>query len=371
MPKPPRPRRIRASKISLTGPARGRRAIGPGSSMVAAALGGLLVVSLSACSPAATTVTPSPTPTSTNDPVNDGPSPVVSEAQLQVILKKVTQTIALADKNKDLPLISTRFAGAALEARAANYAMRKTNAKLPAIPGLSTSPVQLFLPQTTQLWPRSILAMVAASEAAKKGEQPPTVAVVMTQETPRSNYKIVYTTDLEANQRTPEVAAATLGTPLVALDTKLLRLSPTELAAAYGDLLNKGDNSQFVDVFDSAGDTLRPRIAAERKGQQSNKQVRVTFADVTGASSPVAFATMDAGAIVSVQLNEIGTFTPLNNRDLKLTGELKALSGIEISNRAVRATYGLQLFMYVPPVGSAKRVQMLGYSEDLTSVRLR
>ena len=370
MPKPPRPRRVKGSNIALTGPRTGRRALSGGSSLAAVALGSLVVVGLSACSTGISSI-PTPTPTSTDAVNTTGPRPVVSEKQLLVILDKVTTTLTTADEKKDPALVTSRLGGAALEARSANYAMRKTNPKIAALPAVASTPVQLFLPQTTELWPRSILVMVPAAQAVKKGEQPPTVSMVLTQESPRSNYKVVYMTDLEPKQRTPEVSASTAGSPLVALDTKLLLASPNDLAAAYGDVLNKGANSKFVSLFDGTGDTLRPRIAEERKSQQGNKQVRVSFADLAGAYVPVAFATVDAGAIVSVQLNEVGTFLPLNNRDLKLAGELKALSGIEISNRPVRATYGLQLLMYVPAVGSTKKIQMLGYSENLTSVKLK
>ncbi len=370
MPKPPRPRRVKATSVTLRSPNGRRRALGAGSSLIAIALGGALVVGLSACS-TGTFPTPSPTPTSTDNSNPDGPLPVVTSTQLGVILGKVTQTLAQADKKTDLKLVSTRLTGAALEARAANYAMRKTNSKIAALPGFSASPVQLFLPQSTELWPRSILAMVAENQPAKKTGQAPTVAVVMTQETPRSNYHVAYITDLEPKQRTPEVAAATVGSPLVALDTKLLMLSPVEIPRAYGDILNKGSASKYASLFDELGDTLRTRIADERKGQKANKQVKVTFTDTAGAYSPVAFATMDAGAIVSVQLNDVATFTPLNNRDLKLAGELKALSGVEISNRPARATYGIQMFVYVPPVGSKNKIQILGYSENLTTVKLK
>jgi hypothetical protein len=211
--------------------------------------------------------------------------------------------------------------------------------------------------------------MVEAVDATKKDKQAPTVALVLTQKTPRSNYKIVYTINLEANQRIPEVAAASVGTPLVAADTKLLSVSPNDLAVRYADVVNKGEKSKYVSLFSSTSDTLRTTIAAERKAQSTSKDVRVTFADYPGTAA-VAFAAQNAGAIIAVQMNEVATFTPLNNRDLKLTGALKALAGLEISNRPFKATYGMQMFLYVPPVGSSNHIEMLGYSENLTSVKL-
>jgi hypothetical protein len=368
LPRPPRaPRSLGRSTRSISGPSQGRRSSSTTRSFIALALSGAVLVGVSACSSSGVSA-PTPTPTSTSSETPDGPGPVITEEQLAVILGKVTTAIDTADKKSDANIAATRVSGAALEARAANYAMRKTNAKIAALPSLRPSPVQLFLPQATNLWPRSVLAMVQAVDPSAKDKQAPTVAVVMTQQTPRSNYKVEYTINLEANQQIPEVAAATAGTPLVALDTKLLTVSPKDIALAYGDILNKGSKSKFYRFFNASDDKLRSTIAAERKSQSGTPDVSVAFADTPGAG-PVAFAAQNAGAIVAVQMNEVATFTPLNNRDLKLTGALKALAGLEISNRVVHATYGMQLFFYVPPVGSNRVIEVLGYSENLTSVK--
>jgi hypothetical protein len=368
LPRPPRaPRSLGRSTRSISGPSQGRRSSSTTRSFIALALSGAVLVGVSACSSSGVSA-PTPTPTSTSSETPDGPGPVITEEQLAVILGKVTTAIDTADKKSDANIAATRVSGAALEARAANYAMRKTNAKIAALPSLRPSPVQLFLPQATNLWPRSVLAMVQAVDPSAKDKQAPTVAVVMTQQTPRSNYKVEYTINLEANQQIPEVAAATAGTPLVALDTKLLTVSPKDIALAYGDILNKGSKSKFYRLFNASDDKLRSTIAAERKSQSGTPDVSVAFADTPGAG-PVAFAAQNAGAIVAVQMNEVATFTPLNNRDLKLTGALKALAGLEISNRVVHATYGMQLFFYVPPVGSNRVIEVLGYSENLTSVK--
>jgi hypothetical protein len=370
MPKAPRPSRsLGRSTSSISGPSKGRRAISGGKALVAVSLGGLMLAGVTACSSPGTQVTPTPTPTSSNGVSPDAPQPVVTEQQLSEILAKTTQVMAAADKANDATAIRARFTGAALEERLANYAMRKTNAKIEAIPAFTASPVQLFLPQATDLWPRSILVMVQSTSEVKKGQPQPTVAVSFTQQTPRSNYQVAYVVNLESKQRTPEVAASTVGTPLVALDTKLLKLSPNQLATAYGDVLNKGVSSTFSAMFSADGDSLRPTIAQERQQQTTNKNVKVSFADFQGAA-PIALATQTAGAIVSTQMNEVASFTPLDNRDLKLAGELKALAGIELSNRPVKATYGIQLFFYVPPVGSADKIQLLGYTENLTSVKI-
>lgn len=367
-PRPPRaPRSIGRSTRSIVGPSKGRRSSSGVRALIALSLSGTILVGVSACSTPGVSE-PTPTPTSTDIETPDGPGPVITEEQLAVILGRVTTAIDAADKKNDATIAATRLNGAALEARVANYAMRKTNSKIAALPSLRPSPVQLFLPQATNLWPRSVLAMVQSVDPTLKDKQAPTVAVVLTQQTPRSNYKVEYTINLQASQQIPEVAAASSGTPLVALDTKLLTVSPKDLAVAYGDILNKGLKSKFYPMFNATDDTLRTTIAAERKSQGGNADVSVTYSDLQG-TGPVAFAAQNAGAIVAVQMNEVATFTPLNNRDLKLTGALKALAGLEISNRVIRATYGVQLFFYVPPVGSSQLIQVLGYSENLTGVK--
>jgi hypothetical protein len=193
--------------------------------------------------------------------------------------------------------------------------------------------------------------------------------MVLQQNSPRENYLILYQISLQANQTVPEVAAADLGAVRVAADSKLLVLPPESLAAAYADVISKGDQSPFAELFDSAGDALRPALQAER-AQQAADNVSVSYTDSAGAGSAIDLATATSGAIVAVSVDENARFEPQGGRSLKLTGNLKALAGTELSPKPVNATYQLQLLFFVPAVGSEDKITLLGYSENLTKVAM-
>ncbi|HOT34241.1 MAG TPA: hypothetical protein PLW15_07335, partial [Rhodoglobus sp.] len=70
--------------------------------------------------------------------------------------------------------------------------------------------------------------------------------------------------------------------------------------------------------------------------------------------------------IVAVNLNEITTVQPVEaGAAVNPTGQVKALSGLAISTKGIRATYGDQLLFYVPAAGSDAKIVLLGYSVGL------
>jgi hypothetical protein len=208
-----------------------------------------------------------------------------------------------------------------------------------------------------------------AAKSAKGGEddKTPTIALILQQTSPRENYKVIYQTNLQANETVPEVAAADVGTVAVPADSKLLLLPPDRVAAAYADVLALGEQSSFYGIFQSNGDLLRSALQAER-AQQNAENVVISYTNVAGTGPVVALATTTAGALVSVSVDEIVRFEPQGGRSLKLTGALKALGGTELAPKPVNATYQFELLFFVPAIGSNERISLVGYSENLTRV---
>jgi len=294
---------------------------------------------------------------------------------MRVIMGHLAEVAAQADANLDANVASQRFAGAALDARRANYAIRRGDAALPAIGAIPTTAPSLFLPESTNAWPRSLFAVYqppVADATVEKGAQAaptPTIALILQQISPRDNYKVIYQTNLQANETVPEVAAADVGTVEVPAESKLLLLAPNEVAAAYADVLARGEQSPYFESFQSTGDSLRAALQAER-AQQNADNVSISFTDRAGTGPVVAMATTTAGALVSVSVEEIARFEPQGGRSLKLTGALKALGGIELAPQPVNATYQFELLFFVPAIGSAEKISLVGYSENLTRVAM-
>lgn len=370
--KPPRPRGIDMIKPkSLTSAApKGRRTLGRGSAFIALGMAGALAVGVSGCSPYQTgqgAQTPSPTPTDIQSV--EGPPPAVTELQLGRILRNISTTVNKADKDLSAELAATRLVGPALEMRSANYAIRTADAAQAALPSLPASPITFDMPQATDTWPRIVNAVVQ-NEA---DPTVPTTGIVLVQNTPRENYHVEYLVTLQPDATVPTVAPATVGSPLVQPDSKLLLLSPEELSAAYGSVLTQGADSPYYGLFDLTGDTLVTQVGREYKEQKIasvSERASLEFSQNAGSGLPLALATLDSGAIVSVSLNEIETVKPTQaGASVSPEGQAKILSGITSSTVGVESTYGLQLAFYVPPLGSTDKIRLLGYSQGLIAAK--
>jgi hypothetical protein len=228
--------------------------------------------------------------------------------------------------------------------------------------------VTLTLPQQSDDWPRTVFAVVQDADATKAP-----VALTLLQETARDPYKVEYAQSLEAQATLPTVAPASIGAARLAPDVKLLTLRPDQLAEVYGDILRNGDESQWAPQFQGEGDTLRDKIGKTYK--DAKRAALPTTASIDFTSTPVeddavAFATNDAGALVSVALDEVETVKPTAaGASVEPQGVVKSLLGLDTSKKGIEATYGVQLLFQVPPVGSDEKIVLLGFSQALIQAK--
>ncbi len=272
-------------------------------------------------------------------------------------------TIADADAAGDATLAATRLGGPALALRTANYTIRAADSAVAALPPIPSETIEITLPEQTDTWPRRVLAVASA-----EGVSP--VAVVLTQDSPRENYKITYAVTLIASM--PKVAPVEIGAAALPPGNNLGLIAPEEIAAAYGDVLILGEESEFYDLFEADGDSLRQAIGAEYKAERKAAlppSATVEFTNGPGEAEPVAFSTNDSGQIVTVILEDVETVRPIEaGAAVNPLGQVKALSGKAQSTRGIIATYGVQLLFYVPPVSATdQRIILLGYAQGLVA----
>ena len=364
LPKPPKPPRLKPRKgdsvstgqIPVLEPAR-PRASGRRRAFVVAGVAVGLVLTGCTATPEAAELAASPTPGFETPPV------VVTKGQFNAILVDAADTIANADAAGDAALAAERLTGAALDLRTANYAIRAADSAVAALLAIPDAELRVVLPQQSEVWPRSVFAIV-------KPEGGTPTALVLTQESPRENYKIAYAVALIAT--VPDVAPPELGAPVLPPTNNLGLLSPEELAAAYGDILLQGETSESFDLFEADGDLLREAIGFEFKAErraQFPSTATVEFTNGPGAHPVSAFGTNDSGQIVAVNLEDVETARPVEaGAAINPQGQVKALSGKSQSTRGIIATYGIQLLFYVPPVAEAdKKIVLLGYAQGLVS----
>jgi hypothetical protein len=307
------------------------------------------------------TVGPLPAPAASETPDFETTPVAVTSGQFANILVDVVDTVADADEAKDAALAGQRLTGPALALRTANYTIRNADSAVAALAAIPSEIVEVVLPEQTDTWPRRVFAVTRNT-----GVQ--AVGVMLIQESPRENYKAAYVVTLIAS--VPDVAPPELGAPALPPSNGFGLLPPEELAAAYGDVLINGEESEFFDLFEAEGDTLREAIGVDYKSQRRAElptSATIEFTNGPGVDPVVAFNTNDSGQIVSAILEDVETVRPVEaGAAVNPAGQVKALSGKTQSTRGIVATYGVQLLFYVPPASATdQRIIVLGYAQGL------
>jgi hypothetical protein len=368
LPRAPRPKSIKAREITGSRRAITRKLLATVPVLVVT---GLVLSGCSADFWPSSAATPgssaTPDATSVAKTARDVPPPAVTLPQLERIVSRIAALTADADAKLDGDTLAARFTGPALEQRLANYKIRAAVADYPALPALPASPLTLTLPQQSSTWPRVVMTVIQNADNAAIA---PT-AIVLRQETPRSEYLVEYAVQLEAAAKVPDVAPATIGAPIVAPDSKLLLLPPGGVAAAYADILLQGEASPSYGLFKAAGDTFRTQVGLDKKNQKRAAlptTASIAFAAAVGTGTPVALATNDSGSIVAVSLTETEIVKPVEKgATVSPEGASKALSGVSATAKGIQSTYGDQLLFHVPAVGSSEKIVLLGFAQGLIS----
>ncbi|MFT4307187.1 MAG: glycosyl transferase [Microbacterium sp.] len=315
--------------------------------------------------------TPEATTTTTVVDADDQQQPAVTQAQAQQIVQRISDTVAQADANLDADLAATRLSGAALAARQTNYTLRSSISDYTALAAVPSGDLQIVLPQAYDDWPRTVLAVVDTDTTS--------TMMMLTQDDPWSNYKLVYVGDLGGSTELPALAPVYIGAAQVPPDSTFLTITPDSLAAAYADVLSNGTSSTYAALFDEDTDTFSAQVASDRQtrldefNSTASSTGSLTFGAEAGSETALALATLESGAIVAVTVNETDTVTPLDS-DVVIKFDdnptVQALTGASESQTGVTTTFVDQLFFYVPAQGSTDKIRMLGYSSSILSAKV-
>ncbi|WP_404433249.1 glycosyl transferase [Microbacterium lacus] len=318
---------------------------------------------------------PSPTPTPTASVVapEGQKAPAVTKAQAERILARVASTVAEADEARDPALAASRLDGAALGVRETNYTLRGAIAEHPVLPAVLTKPLEILLPQAFEEWPRSFMAVVDDEETKTSS------IMFLTQSDAWAPYKLAYVASLEASTEMPGLAPAYIGASQIPPDSSFLLLPPDQMAAAYADVLNNGEDSEFATLFDAENDQFRVGIEADRAkrleefNQTGAQTGTLTFNSSAGEEIPISLATIESGAIVAVNIYETDTVKPTNaDAVIKVDGNetVKSLAGASQSTTGFETVFSDQLFFYVPGQGSSEKIRLLGYGSDILDAKV-
>jgi hypothetical protein len=363
VPKAPQGPRYKPKNRGYDLPRRGRRSASNKIALVPVSVG--LVLALSGCQVTqAPQATPTPSESATVSIV-DEIQPALNEEQVTRILADIQSVVADADASGETGLLQTRVEGPALLFREANYLLRSKSPDVAPLPPISTSVVSITIISKTEDWPRALMVVT------QEGDELPQTLVIQ-QLSPREPYKLIYNMALLPGVEFPDVAAANDGAIPVDVDSLFLKISPLNLAPAYGDLIDNGPSSEFFSQFELATDKFYEQISQTQADQAENLDEATTvFSHELADANVVSLTTSDSGAIVALMMVDTWEIKP-NSRTSAVTvsGDELLLLGAEGSRSGVSTRYGNMLLFYVPLASSDQKIRLLGATQSLLSIEV-
>jgi hypothetical protein len=195
--------------------------------------------------------------------------------------------------------------------------------------------------------------------------------LVLRQDAPRLQYKVLYLAILASGVKLPQVPAVTEGSVPVTPDSAYLSLAPLDLPTAYGSVIDTGSSSSFFGKFELTGDKFYQTLSAEQKKQvETLTKAKLTYEHVLGDAAPIGLATADGGALVAVYMKDNTKIKPTKRNSGITVNELQQVAlGAKGSLKGIVSTYGDMLLFYVPSVGQDARVRLLGWQTGLLKVK--
>lgn len=317
----------------------------------------------------------------------------VTRAQIDRIIDDVATVSNEADDQLKAELLKPRFAGDALQQRAANYTIRAAVSDYDLVPPrITNQQLGYELVQSTDAWPRTMFITVASgvpaaestppttsettpSDAAQPGvEKPeaPSLALMLTQLSPHDNFKVDRVFTLRGGIAMPEAAPAEEGTALLANNLQTLVLSPTEVGAAYAAALAGDKSTPQAALFDFSDDKLMENsgaawVALAQENAAANGQEVDYSVTVQPSSEPVvSLSTGAGGALVAATLVE-NRVADSGGGKWKPTADasVTALSGLSGRQERIVRQVTHQLLFFVPNKGSNQHIQLLGTSTQM------
>nr|WP_243752010.1 glycosyltransferase [Leucobacter weissii] len=336
-------------------------------------------------------------PTGTGETTTAAPVPVTPE-QLDRIVGEIVAAAGTADDELDAKLLEARFTGDALAQRSANYEIRESVDSYDAPPRLTDEALDYELVQSTEGWPRTAFVTVESltpagteededgsedgggseavrADAVQESIASPSLALVMTQETPHSNYLVSRVIALRGGITMPTAAPAEEGTALLADDLQTLLLPPGEVGGAYARILAGETDTEEAALFDLTDDTIIEKsgaawvASAEDAADEDDQDVRYSVKTAQAETPNVSLSTGTGGALVTTTVIEERVERAGEGWKPKAVGAVSALSGLEGQQDRIVSEVAHQLLFYVPSNTGDQRIQLLGYTTELVGAR--
>lgn len=323
-----------------------------------ATLGVLALVALPSTPAFAAASSDAPASSATTDSTGDTPQvfPVLLQGQLERILEATSKSVAGADKSTKEADLADRTAGALKQLRTDNYKLRADGVKLDAPLAVDTTVIRSAAVPTQQesVFPRSI--MVVTAKDAEATTIP--MALTLTQENPRDNYKLVFATPMLPGSTFPGIAVGDPDVAMTTADDKELNVTPKDALSRLASVMDD-EKSKYAEEF-----TKSAFLTLNAKGQadlvSKNKDAKITFKRTVNEKDTVVLSVPGGGALVSANFTAVTTAKPketggtigLDDVTAKITGQKETKEGIEI-------TYGEPMLIFIPASESKDKMSVV------------
>ena len=280
----------------------------------------------------------------------------VTEDQEKTIRSRILEVVNEATANHDASQLASRVTGPELDVRTSEIAVYTATGNASDITELPADASQVNLPITTT-WPRSIFTFTTTTS-----DQQSQRLLVMTQDSPHSNYKLWGVCPLFQNASMP--AFSVDGSQLGEADDSGLVATPKDALAQYADVLQNRDSSQYAAQFED--DQLRDSVkSVADKIQATFNSSGVTFSQEEVFSPDDAqievMRTADGGDLVVGRINSVWTRRLDSNRQaLPASDAERALFGGATATSTIQVTYVNTVALYVPPADSGQQIRAVG-----------
>lgn len=315
----------------------------------------------------------------------------VTDGQLKKIIADVSEVATQSDDALDATALAERFSGDALAQRAANYTIRAEVPDYPVVPPrITDEELDYELVQSTEGWPRTLFVTVASTSgsAPVAPEDPeggddvpveissPSLALVMTQQSPHDNYLVSRVISLRGGISMPQAAPAEDGTALLSNDIETLTLPPGQVGAAYATLLQDGADAEPSQYFDLETDTLlenygKARTAlSQAESDEKGQTMKYSVAARQGDAKTTALSTGAGGALVATTVIEEQAVDADGGRYKPQAKEsVTALSGLTGEQERLVQEVAHQMLFFVPSKSDDAKIELLGVTSELVGVR--
>ncbi len=299
---------------------------------------------------------------------------VLTDAQLQRVVREVSATVKQADSNRNESLLITRVAGPALETRKVQYLLQVKSKKIPKLPDIVANPITVALPMSlpdeSLGWQPRTLMVVTKSDSTTRAPQ----MLVLQQESPRENYRLWYLIDLLPTANFPKVAAQEVGSIPIAADNAYLSTKLTSIPFKYGNTLNNGVEGKYANDFDLSSDKFYAAVSeyqTQQKEDLKKVKVAIKFVHTLGNPNIIGMSTVDGGGLVALAMNDTSVIKPLvRGSAVSVTQtDHKILLGAPGSSTGLNIVYENMMLFYVPVAGSNEKIRLVGASQGILSVK--